>query len=61
MYKETCENNTIKQGDAISNTRELVLLIEPNMNASTPNNANRTSEKLKCSIVREDRLFVDLF
>ena len=58
MYICTCENSTIKQGDAISNTRELVLLSEPNVNVGTPNNANRTSEKLKCSIVRKDKLFI---
>ena len=57
MYVETRENKTIKQDDAIS-TRELVLLTETNMNADTPNDANRTSEKLKCSIVRKDKLFV---
>lgn len=58
MYICICENSTIKQGDAISNTRELVLLSEPNVNVGTPNNANRTSEKLKCSIVRKDKLFI---
>ena len=49
MYRETCENNAIKQGDAISNTPALVLLTEPNIIVGTPNNANRTSGELKCS------------
>ena len=58
IYIETYENNPIKHGDAISNKRELVLITEPNMNVGIPQIANRTSEKLKCSSVRKDRLFV---
>ena len=38
--------------------REFVLLTVPNMNVGSATSATRTSEKLKCSIVRNDRLLV---
>ena len=57
-YAEICVNNELKNGDAITNRREFVLLTVPNMNVGNATNAARTSEKVKCNIVRNDRLLV---
>lgn len=59
-YKSHCINrNMCKQWiNEWRCRREFVLLTVPNMNVGSATSATRTSEKLKCSIVRNDRLLV---
>ena len=59
-YKETCENNPVKQLDAIFDTREFALTTEPNISADIPTNASRTSDLNVVLCVRIGCLF-DLF
>ena len=53
VYTEICVNSELNNGDAISN-----LITVPNVNVGNATSATRISEKLKCSIVRNDRLLV---
>ena len=58
IYTEICVNSELKNGDAISNTREFVLITVPNVNVGNVTSATRISEKLTCSVERNDRLLV---
>ena len=55
-YRETCGNNVLRNGDALRNTRESVLIIVPKMNADNAISATRTLMKLNSNIIQSDGL-----